>query len=100
MNKYFRKSLYYIGLVLMFVMFSKFVPGDEVITDGYEFYGDRNEPKFLLSSGKWVDSVLNSLTLEQRIAQMIMVAAYSDGRKTNDSEVTKLVRDQKIGGLV
>ncbi|MDD2195887.1 MAG: glycoside hydrolase family 3 N-terminal domain-containing protein [Bacteroidales bacterium] len=47
----------------------------------------------------WVDSVMNSLTLRQKIAQLFMVAAYSNGSQEHIDEISELVRDEKIGGL-
>jgi beta-glucosidase-like glycosyl hydrolase/CubicO group peptidase (beta-lactamase class C family) len=47
----------------------------------------------------WVDSVMNSLTLRQQIAQLFMVAAYSNKDQTHIDEITKLVKEERIGGL-
>ena len=48
----------------------------------------------------WADSVLNSLTEEEKIAQMFMVAAYSNKDKQEEDYIDYLVRDKKIGGLI
>ena len=48
----------------------------------------------------WVDSVLNRLTIDDRIAQLIMVAAYSNRGDDHSTEILNLIRDQKIGGLI
>ena len=48
----------------------------------------------------WVDSVYNSLTEEERIGQLFMVAAYSGGKKYNDDEITDLLNAHEIGGLI
>lgn len=47
----------------------------------------------------WVDSVMNSLTLHQKVAQLFMVAAYSNGNQEHIDEITRLVEDEGIGGL-
>lgn len=47
----------------------------------------------------WVDSVMNSLTLREKIAQLFMVAAYSNKGQDHIDEITKLVVEEKIGGL-
>jgi beta-N-acetylhexosaminidase len=60
-----------------------------------------NEPPFLqYSSHRWVDSVFNSLSVEEKIAQLIVVAAYSNRDDEHMHEILKLIRDQKIGGLI
>ena len=48
----------------------------------------------------WVDSVFNSMTPDERLAQLFMVAAYSNKDSAHIKEVEKLIRDYKIGGLI
>ncbi len=47
----------------------------------------------------WIDSVMNSLSLRQKIAQLFMVAAYSNGSNEHIDEVSKLIKNEGIGGL-
>lgn len=48
----------------------------------------------------WVDSVYNSLTLEERFGQLFMVAAYSNLGEKHVKEISELVSEYKIGGLI
>lgn len=48
----------------------------------------------------WVDSIMSTLTPDERIAQLIMVAAYSNRGAAHKQEITKLIEEQKIGGLI
>ncbi len=48
----------------------------------------------------WVDSVMNTLSIEEQIGQLIMVAAYSNKGESHVKEITDLVKSQKIGGLI
>ncbi|MGB3619288.1 MAG: glycoside hydrolase family 3 N-terminal domain-containing protein, partial [Catalinimonas sp.] len=57
-------------------------------------------PAFLEHPTRWADSVLATLTPDERIAQLIMVAAYSNRDEAHQAEIERLVREQKIGGLV
>ena len=58
-------------------------------------------PPFLqYTSSAWVDSVFQTLTPEERIAQLIMVAAYSNRDEAHKKEILNLIKNQKIGGLV
>src|SRR5687767_5632342 len=62
---------------------------------------DRGRPPFLQhTSHPWVDSVFNSLSADEKIAQLIAVAAYSNRDEEHKEEILKLIREQKIGGLV
>lgn len=58
-------------------------------------------PAFLqYMNHRWVDSVFNRLNTDERIAQLIMVAAYSNRGDEHRKEILKLIREQKIGGLI
>jgi beta-N-acetylhexosaminidase len=48
----------------------------------------------------WVDSVFNTLSKNERIAQLIFVAAYSNRGVKHEVAVTDLIRKYKIGGLI
>ncbi len=49
---------------------------------------------------KWADSVLQTLSLEQQIAQLFMVAAYSNRGPAHTYEISKLIEKYEIGGLI
>ncbi|WP_439557683.1 glycoside hydrolase family 3 N-terminal domain-containing protein [Dyadobacter sp.] len=64
-------------------------------------------PTFLQKNQKWVDSVFASLTPDERIAQLIMIPAVSDVKRalidpkaSNPAMVEKLIRENKVGGVV
>ncbi len=48
----------------------------------------------------WVDSVMNTLTPDERIAQLIVAAAYSNRGDEHRREVLNMIREKKIGGLI
>ncbi|GMT44484.1 MAG: beta-N-acetylglucosaminidase [bacterium] len=48
----------------------------------------------------WVDSVFNSLDSNEKIAQLIFVAAYSNRGISHEVAITDLIRKYKIGGLI
>ncbi len=48
----------------------------------------------------WVDSVLNSLSAEERIAQLIWVAAFADGDLSHEAWLNKQITENKIGGII
>ncbi|MCC5938390.1 MAG: serine hydrolase [Lunatimonas sp.] len=49
---------------------------------------------------KWVDSVFNSLSFEDRLGQLFMVAAYSNKDQRHKDELTRLIQEHKLGGLI
>ncbi len=58
------------------------------------------DPDFTKVQNKWVDSVFNSLSQQQRIAQLFMVAAYSNKDLKHVKEIKALITDYNIGGLI
>lgn len=62
---------------------------------------ERKRPVFY-GHGKeaWVDSVFRSLTPQQRLAQLFMVAAYSNKDTKHVAELDTLVSRYGIGGLI
>ena len=60
----------------------------------------KQDPPFYEKNTQWADSVLKSLTVDERIAQLFMVAAYSNKDKIHVREIKKLVERYKIGGLI
>lgn len=49
---------------------------------------------------KWVDSIYFSMTLEQKIGQLFMVAAYSNKDSLHVKKVENLVKEHYVGGLI
>ena len=49
---------------------------------------------------QWVDSVYNSLTIDQKIGQLFMVAAYSNKDQRHEQSIITLIDDHHIGGLI
>lgn len=49
---------------------------------------------------EWVNRTYDSLTLDERIAQCFMLAAYTQGRDENMNYVLRMVREKKCGGVI
>jgi beta-N-acetylhexosaminidase len=86
---YLRRCLFLLLILLPGIAVSPNVNGQQV-DPPFEKY--MNHP--------WVDSVLNSLTLNEQIAQCIWIAAYSNKDIAHEVEITDLIRNYRIGGLV
>ena len=46
---------------------------------------------------KWVDSVYNVLTFDERLGQLFMVSAYSNRDSTHAKAIDKLIIESKVG---
>ena len=67
------------------------VPGEtRLVTPPFESY----------RSSAWVDSVMSTLSPDERIAQLFMARAHSNKNEAHIQALEKMVREQKIGGLV
>jgi len=49
---------------------------------------------------KWVDSLMQVLTPDQRAAQLFMVAAYSNRKRIDEDSISTLIQQYGIGGLI
>ncbi|MDO5654613.1 MAG: glycoside hydrolase family 3 N-terminal domain-containing protein [Flavobacteriaceae bacterium] len=49
---------------------------------------------------KWVNDVYNSMSLDDKIGQLFMVAAYSNKGAAHEAEIRKLIENERIGGLI
>ncbi len=49
---------------------------------------------------KWVDSVYNQMSFDEKVGQLFMVAAYSNKDSIHVNSIDKLIKDSKIGGLI
>ena len=60
-------------------------------------------PSFLTLSARqscWVDSVFTNMAPDDRIAQLIMVAGYSNRKPAYEDSLVRLVQTNKVGGVV
>lgn len=49
---------------------------------------------------QFVDSVINTMTIEEKIGQLFMVAAYSNKNQQHVDEISYIIEKYKIGGLI
>ncbi|WP_395067224.1 glycoside hydrolase family 3 N-terminal domain-containing protein [Flavobacterium sp.] len=49
---------------------------------------------------KWVDSIYNQFTFEEKVGQLFMIAAYSNKDSVHTNAVEKLITQNKVGGLI
>ncbi len=63
--------------------------------------GQQAEPPFLkYLNHPWVDSVFNNLSEDEKIAQSIWVAAWSNKDISHYTGISDMIRNKKIGGLI
>jgi beta-N-acetylhexosaminidase len=96
----FRTVIYFSGILMLGAFFglspeNKYQPGE------FSFRLQRIDPPFLRSvDEEWVDSVFNSLTMEERIAQLFMIDVYPRQDENHFHEIESLIRKFNVGGLI
>ncbi len=61
----------------------------------------QSDPPFLkYMNHPWVDSVMNTLNMDQKIAQTIWIAGWSGNDIEQEVEVSDLIRKQGVGGII
>lgn len=88
------KSILFSLLVVLIVSTAFIAPIDDKID------GEVVRPPFLEVPTPWADSVFKTLTPDERIAQLLMVAAYSNQNEVHTAKIEKLITAYKIGGLI
>nr|WP_299754982.1 glycoside hydrolase family 3 N-terminal domain-containing protein [uncultured Pontibacter sp.] len=63
-------------------------------------FNPATDPPFLDANQAWVDSVFNTLSPEERIAQLIMIPVYSNKDQAHIDSVSRLITKYKVGGLI
>jgi len=48
----------------------------------------------------WADSVLSRMTPEEKIGQLFMIAAYSNGNESYENGLERQIREYHVGGLI
>jgi len=49
---------------------------------------------------QWVDSIYNSMTVSERLGQLFMVQAFSNGDEQANRQIESLIEEEGIGGLI
>ncbi|RLD62591.1 MAG: serine hydrolase, partial [Bacteroidetes bacterium] len=63
-------------------------------------FSQKSRVPFLNIDTPWADSVYKTLNSEERIAQLLHVAAYSNRDSNHVKEIAGLIQKYKIGGLI
>ncbi|MCO4822934.1 MAG: serine hydrolase, partial [Flavobacteriaceae bacterium] len=52
------------------------------------------------SQQKWVDSIYNSMSIDEKVGQLFMVQAFSNMDAKHEKAISDLIHKQKIGGII
>ena len=60
----------------------------------------QNPPFLKIKNDPWVDSLMNKLSLDQKIGQLFMIQAYSNLKNPYTEDLVKLVSQFQVGGII
>lgn len=52
------------------------------------------------ADSNWVKQKMAGMSMEEKIGQLFMVAAYSNKGKAHEQEILRLIKEEQIGGLI
>ena len=61
---------------------------------------DPLKTKDTIAQIKWVDSIFNGMTIDEKIGQLFMVAAYSNKGDAHEKEILNLIEKYHLGALI
>ncbi len=92
-----KHSLKILLLIPFFMLQSIFLPKEAIVTE----QNTVTDPPFIGCNSHWADSVLATMTLDQKVGQLFMVASYSNKHADGyQKSVSKLIEDYYIGGVI
>ncbi|MFO7658787.1 MAG: glycoside hydrolase family 3 N-terminal domain-containing protein, partial [Bacteroidales bacterium] len=87
--------------ILLLGLFIRFAPVNNNHHIASSFLYRKIDPPFIKSiEDKWVDSVFNSLSEEERIAQLIMIDVYPDKDESHFKEAEYIIDKYNPGGII
>lgn len=94
-----RKGLLILVAALVAGIFIQFSVDYRSVSE-QDFIFKPSPPPFLKDSSAWADSVFQSLSANERIGQLFMVAAYPQRGNSDINRVTELIRKYHVGGII
>ena len=60
----------------------------------------KRPPFYKYEKDPWVDSIFNSMSLDEKIGQLIMIPAFPNKGKSHIDELVRQIRENKVGGFI
>lgn len=94
-------ALFVVAIIVLFSAFNRKLDKREKSSVEVQEEEKIVSPPFLeLEDTKWTDSLLANMSLDEKIGQLFMVAAYSNRTAAHEAEISKLITENHIGGLI
>lgn len=60
----------------------------------------RKDPAFLTSDTIWVEKMMNKLSLDDKIGQLLMITAFTNQNEAYDEYLRETIKKYQVGGLI
>ncbi len=77
------------------LLYLAFIPVSHMVNAQQNYTGDYAQKQLV-----WVEEKLEGMSMEEKLGQLFMVAAYSNRDAAHKNEIDKLIREHQIGGLI
>ncbi|MBI4646191.1 MAG: serine hydrolase [Bacteroidia bacterium] len=89
-----------LGLCLFSIIILLLYPCIGTSQKNNNIFNTKTNPPYLEITDVWVDSVFSKMTPDERLGQLFMVAAYSNHGNAHVEELSHIIKEYKIGGLI
>ncbi|WP_291720276.1 glycoside hydrolase family 3 N-terminal domain-containing protein [Bernardetia sp.] len=96
----FESILFILFIGIVFPVFAQNITSAQVIAKAVAEEKERLDQMKWQKREKWVNQKLSTLDLEKKIAQLFMIAAYSNRDEKHYKEIDNFITKYKIGGLI
>lgn len=87
-------------LVLLFSALQIIPSGEEAVQVELQELRTFEYPPFAQSRTTWADSILQQMSVEEKIGQLFMIAAYSNRDESHYQQLDYYIKQYHIGGLI
>src|SRR5690625_4295128 len=93
-----KKTLFVTGFISIILIMESAIRPAKVISPFLP--SNDSENIAYIEAKEWVDSTFNTMSTEEKIAQMFFVRAYSNKGERHIQHVKDMIKNKKVGGLV
>ncbi len=86
--------------ILLFLLFFVFPELKVFVDKTTPTFSKPSKPYFTETENHWIDSTFSTMSLDQKVGQLFMIAAYSNQSEGEYAKVENIIEKYQIGGLI
>ena len=88
------------ALIIFFILITISSKLNEEVEKQHNVYQQNIAPPFYSTNEAWADSILATLSLEEKIGQLFVVPAYSNKDEAHKENIFSIIEQYHIGGII